>query len=752
MEFSENKKIKRSEFLKLTGIGAGMFFLSSLPFTSKIEAKAAEQEFSFAIFADSHTAPYFPARSEWLNSIFQTLLSEKQPPEFILHLGDVVEAGLPDEYKEFERLVPSYYQSKIYATQGNHEARWDEWAGELFSKYMGKSQYSFNYGGIHFIALDPTQLLQEPGYFTQNQLDWLANDLKQTGKSTPVIIYLHYPIGDNNYYIINEGKLFETVESYNIRAVFTGHVHKDNVWKQNGIHIFSLAALRNGPYFQLIKKRQNPQGKMVLDVISASIVNGALSTKYLDEVPLTGARPAETEKPLSIKFFTEGSSKEGAELSVNLHPHHQASTVEYQFWPDARYAGTDQGNWQEMTPDHHHKWTAQVNTDLPPGEYQLQVRVHNHQKSWWDSFLYVQLPNKAAQKRILWEKNVQSPVQAGLAVLSVSDSQNILISANSDGLINGIDAKNGRQIWSFQTNGPVLGTPQINEDVVYIGSSDRKIYALNGKNGQLLWNVKCPQPVLGSVLLTEDQVLVPSGNQMLALERNSGKIQWQVKVGGFTAGQPAVDNEAVYFGAGDGYIYALYLQTGEIKWKVQIVSRANAYSTLINSAWATHATVIPDQLGHPSIVYVSTVSANFALNRETGKELWKYTRGFLYSAPLIVKESGSDPVAILANEWGEVSSINPYTGKEYWKTTLAQRIFDASPVQKGELVYITGVNGLLSALNIKTGAVVDQYHFASTYAYSTPVIVGEQIIQAAQDGIVRSIQIPLQRDLGFFDR
>ena len=54
-----------------------------------------------------------------------------------------------------------------------------------------------------------------------------------------------------------------------------------------------------------------------------------------------------------------------------------------------------------------------------------------------------------------------------------------------------------------------------------------------------------------------------------------------------------------------------------------MVSSDNAYSTLINSAWATHATVIPEQHGQPPIVYVSTVEANFALNRENGKELWE---------------------------------------------------------------------------------------------------------------------------------
>ena len=727
-----DKKIKRSEFL--TGIGASLFVHSSLPFTTKLETEATEREFSFAIVADSHTAPYFPQRSEWLNSIFQTLLREKQPPELILHVGDVVEVSLLDEYKEFARLVP-------YATQGNHETRWDEWAGELFNLYMGKSQYSFNCGGIHFIALDPTQLLQETGYFSQKQLEWLDNDLKETGKTTPIVIYLHYPIGDHHYYIINGGKLFEAVESYNVRAIFTGHVHKEKVWKQNGIHMISLPPLRNGPYFQLINKRQNSGGVMVLEVISTSIVNGALFTKHSDEIPLTGARPAETENPFSIKFFTKDFSDEGAELRVSMRPHHRVSKVEYQFWPDARYAGSDQGQWQEMTPYHHnhHHWAARVKADYPPGEYQLQVRIHNHQNSWWDSFLYVQLPNKAAKKRILWEKSLKSPVQAGLASLKNGDWGTILISATTDGNISGLDASNGRQIWSFKAEGPVLGTPQMSEEVVYIGSGDRQVYAVDGKTGELLWKVHCPQPILESVLLTEDLVLVPSGNHMLALERDSGKLIWNLTVGGLTSGQPAVDHETVYFGSGDGYIYAVHLQTGMIRWNVQMVSSANAYSTLSNSAWATHVSVIPEILGQPPIVYVSTVEANFALNRENGKELWSYTGGFLYSAPILVTDVGSEPAVILANEWGEVSFINPYTGKEHWKTRLPQRIINASPVQKEELVYITGVNGLLSGLDIQTGVVQDQYHFASTYAYSTPVIVGEQIIQAAQDGVVRSI-------------
>ena len=60
---------------------------------------------------------------------------------------------------------------------------------------------------------------------------------------------------------------------------------------------------------------------------------------------LQGTRPAETEKPLSIKFFTKALSVEGAELRVGPRLHHRVSKVEYQFWLDARYAGKNQGQW-----------------------------------------------------------------------------------------------------------------------------------------------------------------------------------------------------------------------------------------------------------------------------------------------------------------------------------------------------------------------------------------------------------------------
>jgi outer membrane protein assembly factor BamB len=41
-----------------------------------------------------------------------------------------------------------------------------------------------------------------------------------------------------------------------------------------------------------------------------------------------------------------------------------------------------------------------------------------------------------------------------------------------------IDIKTGGLRWRMRTNGPVISSPIVDEDVIYIGSNDRLLYAL----------------------------------------------------------------------------------------------------------------------------------------------------------------------------------------------------------------------------------------------------------------------------------
>ena len=82
--------------------------------------------------------------------------------------------------------------------------------------------------------------------------------------------------------------------------------------------------------------------------------------------------------------------------------------------------------------------------------------------------------------------------------------------------------------WKFKTNGPVLSSPTVTQNTVYIGSNDHYLYALSVADGTELWKYK-----------TDSRV----------------------------ASSPAVYAGRVYFGSYDGNIYALDAQTGKLRWK-----------------------------------------------------------------------------------------------------------------------------------------------------------------------------------------
>jgi eukaryotic-like serine/threonine-protein kinase len=103
----------------------------------------------------------------------------------------------------------------------------------------------------------------------------------------------------------------------------------------------------------------------------------------------------------------------------------------------------------------------------------------------------------------------------------------IVISAATSGLVTAIHPNTQKQVWKYQTDGPIVGTPQVKDHFVYVGSGDKKVYALDGITGKVLWIAQCPEPVLGSLFIKEDLLFVPSGSNM--------PFHQQVNTGNFLA-------------------------------------------------------------------------------------------------------------------------------------------------------------------------------------------------------------------------
>jgi len=145
-------------------------------------------------------------------------------------------------YTTFDTNVFGIYQnlfSKVglFPTLGNHDYRTNNgapyldifelprnaWRASDYERY-----YSFDYGNVHFVALDSnTPLRVNDAAASNDMLDWLRNDLNQTTQPWKIVAFHHvaYSTGPHGPDSDIQTKLIPIFEQYGVDLVFSGHDH-----------------------------------------------------------------------------------------------------------------------------------------------------------------------------------------------------------------------------------------------------------------------------------------------------------------------------------------------------------------------------------------------------------------------------------------------------------------------------------------------------------------------------------------------
>ncbi|WP_145454435.1 PQQ-like beta-propeller repeat protein [Gimesia panareensis] len=141
-------------------------------------------------------------------------------------------------------------------------------------------------------------------------------------------------------------------------------------------------------------------------------------------------------------------------------------------------------------------------------------------------------------------------LQYDLAYEPVAVGDRILVGSPQDGSLTAFDANRGKQLWRFETNGPVRFAPVVTEDNVLFGSDDGYLYCLNLADGTLRWKITgAPDSHPRRWHLGNDRLI----------------SYWPVR------GAPVVQDGVVFFGAGiwpsmGTYLSAVEIETGKRKW------------------------------------------------------------------------------------------------------------------------------------------------------------------------------------------
>jgi len=174
--------------------------------------------FRFAVYGDSRAYPDIHRK------VAENIL--KVNPDFILHVGDLVNDGRKDyqwDSQFFEPLHDVIDHIPIFTSLGNHENNAQNYF-DLFSLPNNESWYSFNYSNCHFIVLDTNKSYGK----NSKQYRWLRDDLRKTNTKWKFVFFHHPPYGSG----IHHGSdlkvrrlLTPLFRRYGVDIVFSGHHH-----------------------------------------------------------------------------------------------------------------------------------------------------------------------------------------------------------------------------------------------------------------------------------------------------------------------------------------------------------------------------------------------------------------------------------------------------------------------------------------------------------------------------------------------
>ena len=254
--------IDRRGFLKCmawAGTGAlcvmqgGVLKSFSLSEMSQMDGKVARGELSFVQISDSHMGFNKAANPNvvgTLQAAVDKINSLANPPEFMLHTGDISHLSKPEEFDIVDQILKSAVPKDVFFVPGEHDMLNDE-GKQYLERYAKDAQvggwYSFDRKGVHFIGLVNVLNLKAGGLGTlgPEQLQWLENDLARLKHSTPIVVFAHIPLWsiypEWGWGTDDSAQALAFLKKFGSVTVLNGHIHQ-TMQKVEGNITFHTAA------------------------------------------------------------------------------------------------------------------------------------------------------------------------------------------------------------------------------------------------------------------------------------------------------------------------------------------------------------------------------------------------------------------------------------------------------------------------------------------------------------------------------
>lgn len=275
-------------------------------------------------------------------------------------------------------------------------------------------------------------------------------------------------------------------------------------------------------------------------------------------------------------------------------------------------------------------------------------------------------------------------------------------------------------LWKYKTGtggNEVWTSPAVSDSIAYIGSTDNYIYAIDTNSGDLKWKYKVKAGTIQSPTASDNIVFI-GADGVYALDALTGDQIWDYSINeGASFSSPIISGGTVYIGSEEGYgsikgyISAIDVKTGKLKWKYQAGDKVRSSPAISGN-----------------LVYVGSLDGYvYALDSNTGDLKWKYKTGNqVFSSPSI-----SDDTLYIGSNDGSVYVLDANTGNLKWKYKTGHEV-RSSPAVSGGIVYIGSLDNSIYALDAGTGNLKWKFQTGGRVE-SSPAVSGGTIYISSLD-------------------
>ena len=193
-------------------------------------------DFSFIQISDSHIGFANPPNTDTAGTMKEAVdlvARQKGSAAMMLHTGDVSQLSKPAQFDTAAEIIRGAGLD-VHYVPGEHDVLVDDGQAffERFTPGAAKGWYSWDQGGLHFVALNNVQDLKAGGLgnLGAEQLRWLEQDLGARTPSQPIVVLAHVPLwtvsAEWGWGTDDGAQALALLRRFGSVTVLNGHIHQ----------------------------------------------------------------------------------------------------------------------------------------------------------------------------------------------------------------------------------------------------------------------------------------------------------------------------------------------------------------------------------------------------------------------------------------------------------------------------------------------------------------------------------------------